>query len=77
MPVQTPIRTNPPSELPPPAVATVTPAPRAIPPVVDPRTGRTLVPTPGGALDPVSGRVLPQVPGGYLDPGSGRVVPRP
>jgi len=57
-----------------PPVAHVVPAPRAIPPFIDPQTGRTLVPSGQVAIDPATGRAYPQVPGGYVDPSSGRPI---
>jgi len=57
-----------------PPVAHVVPAPRAIPPFIDPQTGRTLVPGGQVAIDPATGRAYPQVPGGYVDPASGRPI---
>ena len=77
MPAQSPVQAAPPSPAligPPPDVATLTAAPRAIPPV-DPQSGRVLVPNGRAAVDPVTGRVLQQAPGGYVDPGTGRFVP--
>lgn len=57
-----------------PPVAHVVPAPRTIPPFVDPQTGRTLVPSGQVAIDPATGRALPQAPGGYVDPATGRTL---
>jgi hypothetical protein len=76
MPAQSPVRMPPPPTLvgPPPEVATVTAAPRTIPPV-DPQTGRVLVPTGRTVTDPATGRVLQPAPGGYIDPATGRFVP--
>jgi len=81
---RTPLAVAPPITLPAPApyvprdtdppVAHVVPAPRAIPPFIDPQTGRTLVPSGQVVIDPTTGRAFPQVPGGYVNPGSGRVV---
>ena len=45
-------------------------------PVVDPRSGSTITPTPGFAVDPRTGGVLHETPFGYVDPRTGRVVPR-
>lgn len=45
-------------------------------PVIDPRTGSALAPTPGFAIDPRTGAVLHETPAGYIDPRTGRVVPR-
>jgi hypothetical protein len=53
----------------------VVPAPRAIPPFIDSRTGRVLVPEGRVAIDPATGGVLHAVPGGYVDPATGRFVP--
>ncbi len=77
MPASGPVRTNPPSDLPAPPVAIVTPLPRTPEPVIDPVTGKVLVPAGKAAVDPATGGVLQQVPGGYLDPRTGRIVPRP
>jgi len=78
MPAQSPVRLPAPSPSlvgPPPDVATITAAPRAIPPFIDPQTGRTLVPGAQVVIDPATGRALPAVPGGYVDPATGRFVP--
>lgn len=44
-------------------------------PMVDPRTGSTLLPNGRFAVDPRGG-VLHEIPGGYIDPRTGQVVPR-
>jgi hypothetical protein len=48
-------------------------------PLVNPRTGVILAPTPsmpGFAIDPRTGNVLHGIPGGYVDPRTGQVIPR-
>jgi hypothetical protein len=47
-------------------------------PVVIPRSGAVLIPSPANpfAVDPRSGRILHEVPGGYVDPRTGQLSPR-
>ncbi|APV50450.1 hypothetical protein BWI17_12540 [Betaproteobacteria bacterium GR16-43] len=61
--------------VPAPPLATLKPAPRAIPPFNDPQTGRTVLPQGPVLVDPATGRTLPAAPGGYVDPATGRFIP--
>lgn len=47
-------------------------APRAI---VDPLTGRALMPAATGRVDPLTGTLWIRAPDGYVDPVSGRIIP--
>jgi hypothetical protein len=42
---------------------------------INPRTGESYPPVPGGVLNPKSGEVMPKVDGGYINPKTGEFIP--